>query len=85
MRSLYSYNVLDSPDYIYSKKIETKIGRYEKKKREKQKKDFANQRAAVIAKATVDHKMAGVLKTSPTNKHLTVINLDQGDQVHDMI
>ena len=36
MRGLYSYNVLDSPDFLQAKKIERRIARYDKKRREKQ-------------------------------------------------
>ena len=35
MRGLYSYNVLDSPDYIQAKRIEKRIAIYDKKMREK--------------------------------------------------
>ena len=35
MRGLYSYNVLDSPDYIQAKKIERRIAIYDRKMREK--------------------------------------------------
>ena len=38
MRGLYSYNVLDSPDYIQAKKIERRIAIYDRKMREKQRK-----------------------------------------------
>ena len=35
MGGIYSYNVLDSPDYIYSKKIERRIQIFNRKDREK--------------------------------------------------
>jgi len=35
MRGLYSYNVLDSPEFIQAKKIERRIAMYDRKMREK--------------------------------------------------
>ena len=36
MKGLYSYNVLDSPEFIQAKKIERRIAMYDKKLRDKQ-------------------------------------------------
>jgi hypothetical protein len=36
MHGIYSYNVLDSPEYIQAKKIERRIALYDKKMRDKQ-------------------------------------------------
>ena len=35
MRGLYSYNVLDSPDFIQAKKIEARIARFERRRKKK--------------------------------------------------
>ena len=35
MRGLYSYNVLDSPDFIQAKKIERRIAIFDKKRKKR--------------------------------------------------
>lgn len=44
MRGLYSYNVLDSPDFIQAKKIERRIALYDRKMREKMMREADNTR-----------------------------------------
>ena len=39
MHGLYSYNVLDSPEFIQAKKIERRIATYDRKTREKMARD----------------------------------------------
>jgi len=51
MHGIYSYNVLDSPEFIQAKKIERRIALYDKKMREKQAAQAENMRAESMTSA----------------------------------
>ena len=44
MRGLYSYNVLDSPDFIQAKKIERRIASFDRKKKKRAERENARMR-----------------------------------------
>lgn len=48
MRGMYSYNVLDSEEFRQAKKIERRIGRYDKKMREKMSRDAERLRTEAL-------------------------------------
>ena len=48
MAGQYSYNVLDSEEFRQAKKIERRIGRYDKKMREKMARDAERLRAEAL-------------------------------------
>ena len=44
MRGLYSYNVLDSPDFIQAKKIERRIASFDRKRKKRAEREAARMR-----------------------------------------
>ena len=67
MKGMYSYNVLDSADYVQAKKIERRISVYDKKTRDKNARRVSEHR--IEAQKNANALMTG--QQSPTNQNLS--------------
>ena len=76
MHGLYSYNVLDSPEYQQAKKIERRIAAYDKKMRQRQMKKMEQARIEAVKTAQSYNTMQPVRSGQQSPRDLSQVTIN---------